>query len=136
MAELDRTLHGSIELTQLKHIRFKTKKGTLGTFIPDEQGNHLEILKVEGKDDRVFINTVNWINKEENDRQQIGSVKQTLSSKAYKAIKESESEERAKEIGKELPYLGNLKDFSNVSESTGSVASGTFDESSGDDLPF
>ncbi len=133
---MSRKLSGSIELTKLVNIRMKTKKGTLGTFIPDEL-NHLEIIKnAETKTDRAFIPVDVWINDEENTHGQIGSIKQKLNTTDYKALVKEKSKEEANEASKKLPYLGNLKDFSSGSnENTGAAANGTFDEQSAD-LPF
>ena len=133
---MSRKLSGSIELTKLVNIRMKTKEGTLGTFIPDEL-NHLDIVKnEETKTDRAFISVDIWINDEENEHGQIGSIKQKFTSKKYKTLVKDESTDIANEKSKESPYLGNLKDFSGGSnENTGAAAEGTFDENA-DDLPF
>lgn len=132
---MGKKLNGSIDLTKFKHYRMKTKKGTLGTFIPDEL-NDLTVKKDDKGDEHAYAEVVVWINDEENDRGQIGSIKLSLKSESYKALVEKTSKDEANKISKELPYLGNLKDFSGSSaEASNAVKSGTFDEGD-NDLPF
>lgn len=130
----NRMLNGQLGLDKLIHVRM-TKKGkdgkpVIGTFIPDDV-NHIDVVK---KDDNTFINVpvIVWVNEEENERGQHGSIKQSLSSQKYKSMEK----EAAKELSNSLPYLGNLKDFSAGSSETTNDAGGgqTFEES--DDLPF
>jgi len=136
---MSKKLNGSIELTMLNCVRMKTPKGAMGTFIPDELGNNVEIVKStkEGVEtERAFVAIVVWINDEENERGQIASIKQSLPSGTYKKIKEEKGKDEANKISNDLPYLGNLKDFSSESSNTSNVAApGVFSPES-DDLPF
>jgi len=132
---MSKKLNGSVDLTKFIHYRMKTKKGTMGTFIPDEQ-NNLTVKKDKEDAEHAYADVVVWINDKENDRGQIGSIKLSLSSEEYKKIVADKGKDEAIKISKELPYLGNLKDFSGGSNETSNAAApGTFEENA-DDLPF
>ena len=132
---MSKKLNGSVDLTKFKHYRMKTKKGTLGTFIPDGL-NDLTIKKDKDDVEHAYADVVVWINDKENNNGQIGSIKLSLKSETYKALVEKDGKDAANKVSKDLPYLGNLKDFSGGStETSNAVESGTFEEGS-DDLPF
>ena len=87
---MSKRLDGSIGLSVLKHVRMEVdgQNGkVMGTFIPDKV-NHADVVKLKDGGTGVFIPVVVWINDEENDRQQIGSIKQSLPTEVYKSIKE------------------------------------------------
>ena len=131
---MSRQLNGSVELTALVHVRMEVKGQNgkvMGTFIPDIV-NTADVVEKKDQNPGVYIPVIVWINDEENERGQIGSIKQSLPSKIYKEM----DKEKAKEVSKELPYLGNLKDFSGGGgQASGAAASGTYTPDS-DDLPF
>lgn len=125
----------SIALTKLKHVKMKAKgkKGEVeGLFIPIK-ANYL----IEGKENDgekpVYMNIALVIRDEEDSYGQIGFIPQkgTIDGKKWKELTEEE-----KNLLKELPILGNIKDWSSNSDDTGGDAGAgqTFGEN--DDLPF
>jgi len=125
-----RNLNGSIELTKLIHVKMEMKgqSGNLvkGIFIPFEP-NYV----IKGKKGGAYINIINFINDEVDQYGNIASIKQSVDSKTYK-----DADEEEKKKLKELPYLGNLKDFSGSgSENEGAASESVFTPES-DDLPF
>ena len=119
-------VNGSIELTKLKNFIMTTKKGAKCVCIPIEQN-----FLFEGKDDRVYMNFVQFLNEEADDYGNIGSLKQ---SGAIKDKKWSELTEEEKATINSLPYIGNVKE---LKASTGeSNTAAVIKEGEEDDLPF
>lgn len=120
---------GSIALSKLIHVRMK-KKGKKGKkvdciVIPIKQ-NHL----FEGKEGAVYLPLRIVTRSEEDQYGQHGFISQSVSSEEYK-----EASDKQKEKFKELPILGNFKNFGAESSSNDSTGSkGEIDED--DDLPF
>ena len=131
---MPRHFGASIALTKLKHVKM-TKKGKSGMiegiFIPIEANDLVKGKPNEDKDFAVYVNTTVFLNDEVNDKDQIGSIKQTQSKK-WGNMSDEEKEE-----SKKLPYLGNLKEFSTGGGNDSNAAStAVFDGDGDDDLPF
>lgn len=121
---------GGIALSKLKHVIMtkKNKKGKKikGLFIPIEQ-NYL----VEGKEGAVYMNINIIARSEQDDYGQNGFIAQN-GNKSWKDCSEEEQN-----IFRDLPILGNIKNFESSQSSGSSDSSGSkghIDED--DDLPF
>ena len=119
---MSKNLNGSIALTKLKHVRMEAdgQNGKVdGLFIPID-ANFL----IKGKNDAVYVDLTVFINDEEDDYGNIASIKQNGKIQGKKWAEMSEEE---KKTIKELPYLGNLKDFSgSSSDNTGAASDKKF----------
>jgi hypothetical protein len=122
---------GSIELTKLNCVRMKTPKGTEGIFIPIEHNYLIQGKEKDGKIP-VYMNIRIIVRPEPDQYGQDGFISQSVDSKIYK-----EASEEQKEVFKNLPILGNIKDFSGGGggEASGMQSTKTFDPKD-DDLPF
>lgn len=126
---IKQSLSGSLVLTKLKHV-LMTKKGkdgqpVEGIFIP------IEVNKLLKKEKAVYMNCSVAIKDEPDQYDQIAFMQQR-SSKPWKDMSDEEKEE-----SKQLPYLGNFRDFqySSNDDNSGDAGGGeTFDEE--DSLPF
>jgi hypothetical protein len=121
---------GSIALTKLVHVvmKKKNKKGKeiKGLFIPIKE-NHL----VEGKEGAVYM-AVNVVTKSpQDDFGQNGFISQNGGKKW------SEASDKEKEEYRNLPILGNIKDFEDSKGTSSNDTSGSKGEvDEDDDLPF
>lgn len=129
-----KTLSGSIALTKLKHVPFEMKgqsgKMVKGIFIPIE-ANHLTVGKEKEGANPIYIN-INIIVKNETDEYgQNGFISQQGN------IKWSDCTDEQKEIFKNLPILGNVKDWlaGSGDDNSGAASTETFTPES-NDLPF
>ena len=131
---MSRNFSVSIPLTKLKHVKM-TKKGKTGQiegiFIPIDANDLVKGKPNEDGDFAVYVNATVFLNDENDSKGQIGSIKQKQTKKW------SDMSDEEKEASKDLPYLGNLKEFSgNTSNDTNSASTSTFDGDGDDDLPF
>lgn len=116
---------GSIALTKLKSALITTKKGNRAILI-DLESNYLQ-----EKDGAVYIPISVAVKDEEDKYGQHGFISQSVSSEKYKEL----GKEKVRELG--LPILGNIKNFSNSSDSENIVIQqGITDPEDDDDLPF
>ena len=120
---MSKNLNGSIALTKFKHVRMEMdgQSGKVdGLFIPIDAN-----FMIKGKNDAVYFDITVFLNDEEDDYGNIASIKQNGKIAGKKWAEMSEDE---KKTIKELPYLGNLKDFSGggSSDNTGAVSDGKF----------
>ena len=120
---------GSIALSKLKHVLMKKKgkkRDVKGIFIPIDQN-----CLVKGEEGAIYLN-VSIITKSPQDQYgQNGFIAQNGNKKW------SEASEKDKAKFKELPILGNIKDFEDskgASDTSGKVDDKEYDEN--DDLPF
>ena len=129
---MQRTFSGSLAITKLKHniitVKNKTHGDTRGVFIPIEQ-NHL----VEGKNNAIYL-PVRVITHRDPDRfGQHGFIAQTVDSSSWK-----KADGAQRETFKNLPILGNLKDFeTGANDASGKmedIPSEVIDDSQ--DLPY
>lgn len=129
----DKRYSGSIALSKLKNVQreMKGKDGKMQkVIIIPIAANHL----TEGKEGAVYM-AVSVLTKEEQDKyKQNGFISQQVDSKVYKSASDEE-----KEAFKDLPILGNIKDFSQGSGDS-AAASGAvgedFETPMNHELPF
>ena len=133
-----KTLSGSIALTKLKHVRMngKGKGGKVipGIFIPIEANKLIEGKPAEDGSIAVYIPIRVLYNEEQDKNGQNGFIAKSVSTDEYKAAKTDAEKEALKEY---QPILGNVKEFtqnSNTQDSAGAASSDVFDPD--DDLPF
>lgn len=122
---------GSIALSKLIHVRMK-KKGKGG-----KQVDCLVIpikanFFVEGKEGAVYMPIRVITKEEENDYGQNGFISQSVDTKVWK-----DADDEQKEVFKELPILGNIKDFTSDGDSNASSGASSNEVlNEDDDLPF
>jgi hypothetical protein len=130
---MNRSLSGSIALTKLKHKigKFTNKAGQeLECIVIPIDLNHI----VKGKEDACYLPVRVFVREEADEYGQHGFISQSAGSKKWK-----EANEQQREEFKNLPILGNIKDF----DRSAADASGRLSEpiepandDKGDDLPF
>ena len=128
---MDKSYSGSIALTKLKCVvrdmKGKDKKPMKCLVIPIE-ANFL----VAGKDNAYYMPVRVMTNEQEDKYGQHGFISQSVDTKVYK-----EASDEQKDDFKNLPILGNIKDFSGGQSNDNAGAEqepmGTSEE---DDLPF
>jgi len=120
---------GSINLAKLKHVvrEQKGKNGIVKVVIIPLDANY-----IEEKDGNLYMSVNVHTNDEQNEYKQNGFISQQAPSAVYK-----EASDEQKEEFKNLPILGNIKDFS---QSSNEQPTGAVQESPGvdadDSLPF
>lgn len=125
----NKSYSGSIALTKLKHVKFKSPKGADCLLIPIDQ-NLFEV------DDNgaVYLPVSVVVRSEKDERGQDGYIFKKIGSEAYKAADEAQREKWKERDNPDTPILGSIKNFdSSANDNSGAMASDTCDE---DDLPF
>ena len=129
---MTRNFSGSIALTKLKHVvrKMKNKAGQpVDCIIIPCDSNHL----VKGNNGAYYLNLRVRTTEEADQYEQHGFIAHSVDSKKYKEATEAQREEF-----KNLPILGNIKDFGNANDAAGSLPAEELQqaEDEGDDLPF
>lgn len=125
----NKSYSGSIALTKLKHVPFKSPKGAKCLLIPIEN-NLLEV------DDNgaVYLPVSILIRSEKDERGQDGYIFKKIGSEAYKSADESQKEKWKERDNPDTPILGSIKHFELTSnDNSGAMANENVSE---DDLPF
>ncbi len=130
---MNRSLSGSIAITKLKHTirKFKNKAGKeVECLVIPINLNHM----VKGKEDACYLPVRVFVREEADEYGQHGFISQSVDSKKWKEASEQQRQEY-----KDLPILGNIKDF----DRSAADASGQINEplepgpdDKGDDIPF
>ena len=128
---MNKTYSGSVALTKLVHVKMKVKgkNGDVeGLFIPAD-ANYL----VRGKEGALYLPVRVYTRDEADQYGQNGFISQSVDSKVWK-----EADDEKKEVLKQLPILGNIKDFTagGHNDAAGDAGGGETFTLESDDLPF
>ena len=127
---MKRSLVGSIALSRLKHDKISVKYGNReikGVFLPFRH-NHFEVMDSGA----IYMPVRVLLHEEENKFGQHGMITQSVDSKKWK-----DADETQREKFRNLPIIGNLKDFELGGDKVNSMDMNQTEPVQGsDDMPF